>query len=156
MCCREDLEWSGAASTAPPCTVGYLAAAVPSLETARCQAAETHSQQLADVLTGRDRQAGGQKAPVKKEQMGAAGASNAACTVLVSSVPVVYKFGDCCCCACHDLSRPVSHACMQENLAQLKDCAWGGAAMLLATCNWLDVLKHACFWSVCKVSRLCA
>ena len=84
MCCREDLEWSGAASRAPPCTVGYLVSAVPSLETARCQAAESHGQQLADVLTGKDRQADGQKAPIKKEQMGTAGASNAACTVLVS------------------------------------------------------------------------
>lgn len=89
MCCREGLEWSGAASRAPPCTVGYLAVAVPSLETARCQAAESHGQQLADVLNGRDRQAGEQKAPIKKEQMGAAGASNAAYTVLVSSLPVV-------------------------------------------------------------------
>ena len=84
--CREDLEWSGAASRAPPCTVGYLAGAVPTLETACCQAAEAQSQGLADALTGSDRQAERQRAPVKPELMGAAGASNAPCTVLVSSI----------------------------------------------------------------------
>ena len=78
------MEWSGGASRAPPCTVGYLADAVPSLETARCQAAEVHSQQLAGALTGSDRQAARQKAPIKVEEMGAAGASNAPCTVLVN------------------------------------------------------------------------
>ncbi|DBA72582.1 TPA: hypothetical protein ACH3X2_010335 [Trebouxia sp. C0005] len=79
---RADLEWSGAASRAPPCTVGYLAGALPTLETACCQAAEAHSQELADALTGSDRQADRQRTPIKKELMGAAGASNAACTVL--------------------------------------------------------------------------
>ncbi|DBB09819.1 hypothetical protein WJX82_004888 [Trebouxia sp. C0006] len=79
---REDLEWSGAASRAPPCTVGYLAGALPTLETACCQAAEAQSQGLADALTGSDRQAERQRAPVKVELMGAAGASNAPCTVL--------------------------------------------------------------------------
>ena len=82
--CRADLEWSGGASKAPPCTVGYLAEAEPSLQTACCQAAESHSHQLAETLTGNDRQPEAKKAPIKKELMGAAGASNAACSVLVS------------------------------------------------------------------------
>lgn len=82
--CRQDLEWSGGASRVSPCTVGYLGDAVPTLETARCQAAEAHSEQLATALTGSKRQADRQKAPIKKEDMGAAGASNAACSVLVS------------------------------------------------------------------------
>ena len=88
MLCREDLEWSGGAARAPPCTVGYLAEAEPSLETARCQAAEAHSQQFVDSLTNSDKRAEGkaegQRAPVKKELMGAAGISNAPCTVAVS------------------------------------------------------------------------
>ena len=54
----------------------YLAEAVPSLETARCQAAEVHSQQLARALTSDDRQAERQKPPIKVEEMGA-GASYA-------------------------------------------------------------------------------
>lgn len=90
--CREDLEWSGGASRAAPCTVGYLAEAEPSLETARCQAAEAHSQQIFDSLTNRDQQgeakaegkAKGHKAHIKPELMGAAGSNNAPCTVLVS------------------------------------------------------------------------
>lgn len=82
--CRTDLEWSGGASKAPPCTVGYLAEAEPSLQTACCQAAESHSHQLAQTLTGNDRQPEAKKAPIRKELMGAAGASNAACTILVS------------------------------------------------------------------------
>lgn len=86
--CREDLEWSGGASRAPPCTVGYLAEAEPSLETACCQAAEAHSQHLVQSLTNSDRKAEakaeGQKSPIKPELMGAAGISNAPCTVLVS------------------------------------------------------------------------
>lgn len=69
--------------------MGYLAGALPTLETACCQAAEAHSQELADALTGSDRQADRQRTPIKKELMGAAGASNAACTVLVSSIASV-------------------------------------------------------------------
>ena len=90
--CREDLEWSGGASRAPPCTVGYLAEAEPSLEAARCQAAEAHSQRFVDSLINGDRKAEakaegkaeGRKAPIKKVLMGAAGVYNAPCTVLVS------------------------------------------------------------------------
>lgn len=66
--------------------MGYLAGALPTLETACCQAAEAQSQELADSLTGSDGQADRQRAPIKKELMGAAGASNAPCTVLVSSI----------------------------------------------------------------------
>ncbi len=66
--------------------MGYLAGALPTLETACCQAAEAQSQELADALTGSDGQADRQRAPIKKELMGAAGASNAPCTVLVSSI----------------------------------------------------------------------
>jgi len=66
--------------------VGYLAGALPTLETACCQAAEAQSQELADALTGSDRQTDRQRAPIKKELMGAAGASNAPCTVLVRSI----------------------------------------------------------------------
>ncbi|KAL3159848.1 hypothetical protein ABBQ38_010249 [Trebouxia sp. C0009 RCD-2024] len=84
---REDLEWSGGASKAPPCTVGYLAEAEPSLETARCQAAEAHSQQFVDSLTDSNRKAEGQRAErqrasLKRELLGAAGVSNSPCTVL--------------------------------------------------------------------------
>ena len=71
--------------------MGYLAEAEPSLETARCQAAEAHSQQFVASLTNSDRKAEGKadgkaeghKAPIKKELMGAAGVNNAPCTVLV-------------------------------------------------------------------------
>ena len=92
MLFREDLEWSGGASRAPPCTVGYLAEAEPSLETACCQAAEAHSHQLVESLTNSDHKAEakaegkaeGRRSLIKPEQMGAAGISNAPCTVLVS------------------------------------------------------------------------
>ena len=82
--CREDLEWSGGASRAPPCRVGYLAEAEPSLETARCQAAEAHSQQLVQSLTNSKKKVEGHETPIKVELMGAAGSTNAPCTVLVS------------------------------------------------------------------------
>lgn len=89
--CREDLEWSGGASRAPPCSVGYLAEAEPSLETARCQAAEAHSQQFVDSLTDSNRRAEGQRAPIKRELMGAAGINNAPCTVLVRRCAVAKR-----------------------------------------------------------------
>ena len=68
--------------------MGYLAEAEPSLETARCQAAEAHSQQFVESLTNSDRKtearAEGQKAPNRNELMGAAGISNVPCTVQVN------------------------------------------------------------------------
>ena len=115
LACREELEWSGAASRAAPCTVGYLAEAEPSLETARCQAAESHSQQLADSLSSSDRQISKSKAPIKLEEMGAAGADNARGPVLVSVEPMCLVVLRC---------RPCQSVAMLVSVQQhcLSDC----------------------------------
>ena len=74
---RADLEWSGGAARAPLCTVGYLAEG-PSLEQACCEAAESHSQQLAqDLQVSAAVQQAASSAQTKKESKGAAGASSA-------------------------------------------------------------------------------
>ena len=72
---RADLEWSGGAARAPLCTVGYLAEG-PSLEQACCEAAESHSQQLAQDLNA-SATAQQTASSTKKESKGAAGASSA-------------------------------------------------------------------------------
>ena len=85
---RADLEWSGGAAKAPPCTVGYLAEGTP-LETAQCQAATAHSQQLTHDLqeAAADQQQSSNERK-KKEMTGAAGASSAACTNILVRIPI--------------------------------------------------------------------
>ena len=88
---RADLEWSGGAARAPPCTVGYLAGGPP-LETARCEAAQTHSQQLTEDLQEAAVQLPACSAAAeKKENRGAAGSSSAACqSILVCLLEIFF------------------------------------------------------------------